>query len=144
MCGIIGVLGNHQAAPIMVEALKRLEYRGYDSAGIATVHGGVLDRRRALGKLVNLNDLLVLDPLAGTSGIGHTRWATHGAATTATAVRIRFAFARIAVSGSKQLRCWHRVQAGERVGSRGGFNRRLPQRHADRSDRCDAGCHGGC
>jgi len=85
MCGIIGVLGDHQAAPILVEGLKRLEYRGYDSAGIATVNSGALDRRRALGKLVNLGDLLVHEPLAGTSGIGHTRWATHGAATTANA-----------------------------------------------------------
>ncbi|MBC2836765.1 glutamine--fructose-6-phosphate transaminase (isomerizing) [Paragemmobacter straminiformis] len=81
MCGIVGVLGNHEAAPLLVEALKRLEYRGYDSAGIATVNGGKLDRRRAVGKLVNLSDLLVHQPLAGKSGIGHTRWATHGAAT---------------------------------------------------------------
>ena len=80
MCGIVGVLGTHEVAPIIVEALKRLEYRGYDSAGIATVDGGTLDRRRAVGKLVNLSDLLVHDPLAGKSGIGHTRWATHGAA----------------------------------------------------------------
>ncbi len=79
MCGIIGVLGDHEAAPIMVEALKRLEYRGYDSAGIATVNQGRLDRRRAVGKLVNLSDLLVHDPLLGRAGIGHTRWATHGA-----------------------------------------------------------------
>ncbi len=82
MCGIVGVLGNHEAAPLLVEALKRLEYRGYDSAGIATVNKGQLDRRRAVGKLVNLSDLLVHQPLAGKSGIGHTRWATHGAATT--------------------------------------------------------------
>ena len=81
MCGIVGVLGDHEAAPLLVEALKRLEYRGYDSAGIATVNGGRLDRRRAVGKLVNLSDLLVHEPLAGKSGIGHTRWATHGAAT---------------------------------------------------------------
>jgi glucosamine--fructose-6-phosphate aminotransferase (isomerizing) len=81
MCGIVGVLGNHEAAPLLVEALKRLEYRGYDSAGIATVNAGKLDRRRAVGKLVNLSDLLVHQPLAGKSGIGHTRWATHGAAT---------------------------------------------------------------
>ena len=81
MCGIVGVLGNHEAAPLLVEALKRLEYRGYDSAGIATVNKGQLDRRRAVGKLVNLSDLLVHEPLAGKSGIGHTRWATHGAAT---------------------------------------------------------------
>jgi glucosamine--fructose-6-phosphate aminotransferase (isomerizing) len=79
MCGIVGVLGNHEVAPILVEALKRLEYRGYDSAGIATVNEGILDRRRAVGKLVNLSDLLVHEPLRGKSGIGHTRWATHGA-----------------------------------------------------------------
>ena len=78
MCGIVGVLGHHEAAPILVEALKRLEYRGYDSAGIATVNDGALGRRRAVGKLVNLSDLLVHDPLPGKSGIGHTRWATHG------------------------------------------------------------------
>ena len=80
MCGIVGVLGNHQVASILVEALKRLEYRGYDSAGIATVNAGVLDRRRAVGKLVNLSDTLVHEPLFGKAGIGHTRWATHGAA----------------------------------------------------------------
>lgn len=79
MCGIVGVLGNHEAAPLLVEALKRLEYRGYDSAGIATISEGKLDRRRAVGKLVNLSDHLVHEPLAGKSGIGHTRWATHGA-----------------------------------------------------------------
>lgn len=81
MCGIVGVLGDHEAAPLLVEALKRLEYRGYDSAGIATIENGKLDRRRAVGKLVNLSDLLVHEPLAGKAGIGHTRWATHGAPT---------------------------------------------------------------
>ncbi|CTQ49604.1 glutamine--fructose-6-phosphate transaminase (isomerizing) [Jannaschia donghaensis] len=85
MCGIIGILGDHQAAPLMVDALKRLEYRGYDSAGIATVANGVLDRRRAMGKLVNLADLLVTEPLAGFAGIGHTRWATHGVPSVANA-----------------------------------------------------------
>ena len=79
MCGIVGVLGTHEVAPTLVEALKRLEYRGYDSAGIATINNGTLDRRRAVGKLVNLSDRLVHEPLAGKSGIGHTRWATHGA-----------------------------------------------------------------
>lgn len=80
MCGIVGILGQHEAAPIIVEALKRLEYRGYDSAGVATISdGGLMDRRRAVGKLVNLADLLVHDPLQGKAGIGHTRWATHGA-----------------------------------------------------------------
>ena len=85
MCGIVGVLGHHEAAPLLVEALKRLEYRGYDSAGIATINQGGLDRRRAIGKLVNLSDLLVHQPLAGKAGIGHTRWATHGAPTVANA-----------------------------------------------------------
>jgi glucosamine--fructose-6-phosphate aminotransferase (isomerizing) len=85
MCGIVGVLGNHEVAPLLVESLKRLEYRGYDSAGIATVNGGHLDRRRAVGKLVHLSDLLVHQPLAGHVGIGHTRWATHGAANEANA-----------------------------------------------------------
>lgn len=81
MCGIVGILGTHEVAPILVDALKRLEYRGYDSAGIATVDAGRLDRRRAVGKLVNLSDLLVHNPITGKSGIGHTRWATHGAPT---------------------------------------------------------------
>src|SRR6056297_3506617 len=81
MCGIVGILSVNEAAPALVEALKRLEYRGYDSAGIATVAGGRLDRRRAVGKLVNLSDLLVHEPLPGKAGIGHTRWATHGAPT---------------------------------------------------------------
>ena len=79
MCGIVGILSQHEAAPILLEALRRLEYRGYDSAGIATVTDGHLDRRRALGKLVKLSDLLVHEPLRGRTGIGHTRWATHGA-----------------------------------------------------------------
>ncbi len=81
MCGIVGILGRHQVAPIILDALRRLEYRGYDSAGIATVNEGRLDRRRALGKLVNLSDHLVHEPLPGKAGIGHTRWATHGAPT---------------------------------------------------------------
>ena len=82
MCGIIGILGSHEVSPQLVDALRRLEYRGYDSAGVATVDaGGRLDRRRAVGKLVNLSDRLVHDPLPGHIGIGHTRWATHGAAT---------------------------------------------------------------
>ncbi|MGY6635252.1 MAG: glutamine--fructose-6-phosphate transaminase (isomerizing) [Alkalilacustris sp.] len=81
MCGIVGILGRHEVAPVILEALRRLEYRGYDSAGIATVNAGQLARRRAVGKLVNLSDLLVHEPLVGKAGIGHTRWATHGPAT---------------------------------------------------------------
>src|SRR5947209_3702961 len=78
MCGIVGILGREPVAEEMVEALKRLEYRGYDSAGLATLEGGHLTRRRAEGKLKNLERRLADSPLAGTSGIGHTRWATHG------------------------------------------------------------------
>ena len=78
MCGIVGILGQESVAPQIVEALKRLEYRGYDSAGVATVHHGVIGRRRAEGKLKNLEIRLKDEPLEGLSGIGHTRWATHG------------------------------------------------------------------
>jgi glucosamine--fructose-6-phosphate aminotransferase (isomerizing) len=78
MCGIIGIVGHEPAAPQLIDALKRLEYRGYDSAGVATLEHGVLTRRRAQGKLKNLEARLVHEPLAGTIGIGHTRWATHG------------------------------------------------------------------
>jgi glucosamine--fructose-6-phosphate aminotransferase (isomerizing) len=78
MCGIIGIIGKIPVVPSLLEGLKRLEYRGYDSAGIATLVGGRIDRRRAEGKLDNLDSLLRRNPLAGTIGIGHTRWATHG------------------------------------------------------------------
>ena len=78
MCGIIGIVGNNPATPRLIDALKRLEYRGYDSAGIATLVNGGIERRRAQGKLINLDARLAQEPLAGTTGIGHTRWATHG------------------------------------------------------------------
>ena len=78
MCGIIGVVGHEPAASQLIDALKRLEYRGYDSAGVATLEHGVLTRRRAQGKLKNLELRLACEPLSGTIGIGHTRWATHG------------------------------------------------------------------
>jgi len=81
MCGIIGILGSDPAAPRLVQALKLLEYRGYDSAGVATLENGAITRRRAAGKLANLAAELEKAPLAGVSGIGHTRWATHGAPT---------------------------------------------------------------
>jgi glucosamine--fructose-6-phosphate aminotransferase (isomerizing) len=81
MCGIIGVISGRQAAPLLVETLRRLEYRGYDSAGIATLVNGDIERRRAPGKLANLAAVLEAQPLPGTTGIGHTRWATHGAPT---------------------------------------------------------------
>ena len=78
MCGIVGVVGRNPASPLLVEALRRLEYRGYDSAGIATLVNGHIERRRAEGKLARLAALLDQRPLPGTTGIGHTRWATHG------------------------------------------------------------------
>jgi glucosamine--fructose-6-phosphate aminotransferase (isomerizing) len=81
MCGIIGVIGSRPAAPLLVDALRRLEYRGYDSAGVATLVNGHIERRRAEGKLSNLSAVLERSPLPGTTGIGHTRWATHGAPT---------------------------------------------------------------
>ena len=78
MCGIIGIIGKAPVTPLLVDALKRLEYRGYDSAGVATLVNGHIDRRRAEGKLVNLEERVRHEPLPGTIGIGHTRWATHG------------------------------------------------------------------
>ncbi len=78
MCGIVGILGSKPVAADLVDALRRLEYRGYDSAGIATVENGKLERRRAEGKLRNLSERLTAQPLTGHAGIGHTRWATHG------------------------------------------------------------------
>lgn len=81
MCGIIGVTGQGPAVPRLIESLKRLEYRGYDSAGVAAVMGGRIERRRAKGKIAALETVLAAEPLEGTVGIGHTRWATHGAPT---------------------------------------------------------------
>src|SRR5512138_3560692 len=78
MCGIVGVIAKTAAAPLLLDGLKRLEYRGYDSAGIATIVGGHIVRRRAQGKLQRLASALEAEPLNGTTGIGHTRWATHG------------------------------------------------------------------
>ncbi|WP_286828679.1 MULTISPECIES: glutamine--fructose-6-phosphate transaminase (isomerizing) [Kordiimonas] len=85
MCGIVGILGATPAVPRILESLARLEYRGYDSAGIATVEGGTLDRRRAPGKLSELRAVIDAHPLSGNNGIGHTRWATHGEPTEANA-----------------------------------------------------------
>ena len=85
MCGIIGIVGTKPVADRLVESLKRLEYRGYDSAGVAAQVNGVLERRRAPGKLRELEKVLEADPLTATTGIGHTRWATHGAPTEANA-----------------------------------------------------------
>jgi len=86
MCGIVGYVGEKQALEVVVEGLRKLEYRGYDSAGVAVVSGDLLDVRKKAGKLANLESLLGTDPLASsTIGIGHTRWATHGGPTDANA-----------------------------------------------------------
>lgn len=82
MCGIIGIVGKELASPRLIESLKRLEYRGYDSAGVAALTGGKIERRRAAGRIKALEAELTQNPLLGNTGIGHTRWATHGAATT--------------------------------------------------------------
>src|SRR6476659_4350958 len=81
MCGIVGIVGNREVAQRLFDGLKRLEYRGYDSAGICTIVHGEFSRRRAEGKLENLKQRLEADPLGGVVGIAHTRWATHGAPT---------------------------------------------------------------
>ncbi|MBK8906778.1 MAG: glutamine--fructose-6-phosphate transaminase (isomerizing) [Rhodospirillales bacterium] len=81
MCGIIGIIGKAAVGPLLIDGLKRLEYRGYDSAGIATLVDGTIERRRASGKIVNLENVLKANPVEGVIGIGHTRWATHGAPT---------------------------------------------------------------
>ncbi|HKL20160.1 MAG TPA: class II glutamine amidotransferase, partial [Tichowtungia sp.] len=79
MCGVVGYIGSKQAAPVLVDGLQRLEYRGYDSAGIAVIDGGEIAFCKEVGRLVNLEKMLDAGPLKGACGIGHTRWATHGA-----------------------------------------------------------------
>ena len=78
MCGIIGYIGDKQVLPILIDGLRRLEYRGYDSAGVAVVRDGAIELRRSAGKLARLEEVLAINPLEGDYGIGHTRWATHG------------------------------------------------------------------
>ena len=109
MCGIVGVVGHSDAAPLLLGGLQRLEYRGYDSAGIATLVNGHIDRRRAEGKLKNLAAVLEKQPLAGTTGIGHTRWATHGAPTLGNAHP--HATARVAVVHNGIIENHHALRA---------------------------------
>ena len=85
MCGIVGAVGHKHCSSVLLDALKRLEYRGYDSSGIVTIHDGKVSLTRAVGKLVNLDAALVKAPLQGDIGIGHTRWATHGEVSAANA-----------------------------------------------------------
>ena len=102
MCGIIGIIGKRPVAAELIEGLRRLEYRGYDSAGVATLIDGRIERRRAQGKLANLAARLERDPVHGTIGIGHTRWATHGLPTEDNAHPI--ATDRVAVLGDRSIR----------------------------------------
>ncbi|MEO6742463.1 MAG: class II glutamine amidotransferase, partial [Chthoniobacteraceae bacterium] len=81
MCGIVGYIGRNPAVPVLLDGLRRLEYRGYDSAGVATISGGAIETRKRTGRIANLAALLKESPLAGDSGISHTRWATHGGVT---------------------------------------------------------------
>src|SRR5690242_15730666 len=78
MCGIIGYVGSKPVVPLLLEGLKRMEYRGYDSAGVAVFDGEAMETRRAAGKIAKLESVLAADPIDGFIGIGHTRWATHG------------------------------------------------------------------
>ena len=81
MCGIIGYIGNSEATPILIDGLRRLEYRGYDSAGIATLAAGQMELRKCAGRIASLTQLVQKNPTRGSAGIGHTRWATHGLVT---------------------------------------------------------------
>src|SRR5579872_7068855 len=110
MCGIVGIIGTEPVAGRMVDALKRLEYRGYDSAGVATLDHGAIVRRRAEGKLTNLQTKLGIEPLGGTIGIGHTRWATHGAPTEGNAHP--HATERVAVVHNGIIENFHELRAG--------------------------------
>src|SRR5499425_2523018 len=85
MCGIIGYIGKSDATPILVDGLRRLEYRGYDSAGVATLANGKLELRKCAGRISSLSQIIQQDPVHGFCGIGHTRWATHGGVTDANA-----------------------------------------------------------
>ena len=97
MCGIVGYVGSRAAAPVIIDGLARLEYRGYDSAGIALVNQGTLDIRRSVGKLSGLRGVLATSPVQGMMGIGHTRWATHGDVTEQNAHPHRDARGRVVV-----------------------------------------------
>ena len=112
MCGIVGILGRGPVAEQLVDSLKRLEYRGYDSAGVATLEGIQLDRRRAKGKLKNLEAVLKTSPLEGHIGIGHTRWATHGKPTESNAHPHATDTSRWSTTASSKLsRTAHRLEA---------------------------------
>ncbi len=97
MCGIIGYIGRKPVVPVLIEGLRRLEYRGYDSAGVALVRNGSVALRRSAGKLSRLEDSIRLDPIDGDYGVGHTRWATHGRPSEENAHPHRDCYGRIVV-----------------------------------------------
>ena len=142
MCGIVGILGTTPVAPLLLDALKRLEYRGYNSAGVATLEGGHLTRRRAEGKLRNLEEKLDRAPLSGRSGIGHTRWATHGAPTETNAHP--HATERLALVHNGIIENFRELKAelrgrGRRVRDRDRHRGDRPPRHAQSASRHGAG-----
>ena len=139
MCGIVGVIGRADAAPLLLEGLRRLEYRGYDSAGVATLVDDQIVRRRAQGKLVNLATVLQAAPLAGTTGIGHTRWATHGAPTEGNAHP--HGTARVAVVHNGIIENHAELRAELEAAARCSAPRRIPRPSPSSSITCSlAGC----
>ncbi len=125
MCGIIGYIGPRPVVPILVDGLRRLEYRGYDSAGIAVVNDGHVDIRRSAGKLANLEQVLATDPVSGAYGLGHTRWATHGRPTEENAHPHRDCTGRLVVVHNGIIENYLQLKA--RAGAAG-----PPIRHRDR------------
>ena len=104
MCGIVGAVGHKQCSSVLLDALKRLEYRGYDSSGLVTIDDGKITLKRAVGKLINLDAILLKAPLMGDIGIGHTRWATHGGCRRRTRTRLwRLIGFRLCIMASSKI-----------------------------------------
>jgi len=123
MCGIVGYVGPKPVVPVLLEGLRKLEYRGYDSAGVAVVQDGAIEVRRSAGKLINLENAIQDKPLAGLYGLGHTRWATHGRPTeerSGSAPRAQAASTTFGAPGSAGLNAasMERLQASSSTTSR--------------------------
>jgi glucosamine--fructose-6-phosphate aminotransferase (isomerizing) len=112
MCGIVGYIGKNEASDVLLDGLRRLEYRGYDSAGMVVLDGGRLDIRRSVGKLMNLEALLKKEPLRGGAGVGHTRWATHGRPSEENAHPHRDATGRVVVVHNGIIENYTTLKAG--------------------------------
>ena len=135
MCGIIGYIGDKPVVPVLIEGLRRLEYRGYDSAGVAVVNGNGLDIRRSAGKLANLETVIAGAPLSGKYGLGHTRWATHGRPTEENAHPHRDCKDRIVVVHNGIIENYLELKqelqsAGAQVRHRNRYRGRRPPRRA--------------